>query len=184
MDDFDIVVMDIDDIVPYENNPRINDKAVDKVAKSIKAYGWQQPIVVDKDNVVIVGHTRLLAAKKLKLTKVPVHVAKDLSPEKVKAYRLDDNKTSEYAEWDMGKLKIEFSELKDLSYDLSQLAFDSKEISKLLEDDGGEEDLEKMNQPKYIVDSYVVIVECKDEKEQESTYNALKENYKCRVSTL
>ena len=83
--------MNIDEVKPYENNPRVNDKSVDDVAKSIKEFGWQQPIVVDKDNVIIVGHTRWKAAKKLGMKKVPVVVASNLTPEQVKAYRLADN---------------------------------------------------------------------------------------------
>lgn len=91
--------MSIDDIKPYENNPRDNDDAVDSVANSIKEFGWQQPIVVDKDNVIIVGHTRYKAAKKLGMDKVPVVVASKLTPEQVKAYRLADNKVGELADW-------------------------------------------------------------------------------------
>ena len=98
--------MSIDDIKPYENNPRDNDDAVDSVANSIKEFGWQQPIVVDKDMVIIVGHTRYKAAKKLGMDKVPVVVASKLTPEQVKAYRLADNKVGELADWDYIKLII------------------------------------------------------------------------------
>lgn len=106
----------IDDIKPYENNPRDNDNAVDGVAKSIKAYGWQQPIVVDKDGVIIVGHTRYRAAKKLGMKTVPVLVADKLSKEQVKAYRLADNKTGENAIWDNKKLLKELESLSDKVY--------------------------------------------------------------------
>lgn len=107
----DIVELPIEDIKPYENNPRDNTKAVDKVAESIQAYGWQQPIVVDKNNVIIVGHTRYQAAKKMKLKKVPVKVAKNLTEEQVKGYRISDNKTSDYSIWDNKKLLKELEEL-------------------------------------------------------------------------
>lgn len=107
----DIVELPIDDIKPYENNPRNNTKAVSKVVESIKAYGWQQPIVVDKNNVIIVGHTRYQAAKKMKLKKVPVKVAKNLTEEQVKGYRISDNKTSDYSIWDNKKLLKELEEL-------------------------------------------------------------------------
>src|SRR5438128_9810613 len=81
-------------IRPYENNPRLNDQAVDAVAASIREFGFRQPIVVDADGVIIVGHVRYKAALKLGLKKVPVHVAKDLTPEQIKAYRIGDNKTA------------------------------------------------------------------------------------------
>lgn len=114
--------MPIEQIKPYENNPRINDDAVHETANSIKEFGWQQPIVVDKDNVIIVGHTRLKAAKKLKLKKVPVVIADTLSEQQVKAYRLADNKTGELADWDMELLDIELDDIVDL--DMSDFGFD------------------------------------------------------------
>lgn len=107
----DIVELPIEDIKPYKNNPRDNTKAVDKVVESIRAYGWQQPIVVDKNNVIIVGHTRYQAAKKMSLKKVPVKVAKNLTEEQVKGYRISDNKTSDYSIWDNKKLLKELEEL-------------------------------------------------------------------------
>lgn len=87
--------MKVSDIRPYEKNPRLNEGAVDAVAASIKEFGWRAPIVVDKEMVIICGHTRLLAAKKLGLDVVPVHVADNLTPEQVQAYRIADNKTGE-----------------------------------------------------------------------------------------
>ena len=88
-----IVEMDLDSIKPYENNPRHNEEAIDKVANSIKEFGFQQPLVLDENNIIIVGHTRYEASKKLGLKTVPCVIASDLSEEKVKAYRLADNKT-------------------------------------------------------------------------------------------
>ena len=129
---FNIELRDINLIVPYEKNPRINDGAVDAVAASLETFGFRQPIVVDKDGVIIAGHTRLKAAQKLGLKKVPVHVATDLSPEQVKAYRIADNKTGELAEWDLEILPIELSELRDAGFDMSLLAFDEKELANLL----------------------------------------------------
>lgn len=114
--------MSIDDIRPYENNPRDNDDAVDSVANSIKEFGWQQPIVVDKDMVIIVGHTRYKAAKKLGMDKVPVVVASELTPEQVKAYRLADNKVGELADWDMEKLNTELDGIEDI--DMSEFGFE------------------------------------------------------------
>lgn len=112
----------IGDVKPYDNNPRNNDGAVEATANSIKEFGWQQPIVVDKDNVIIVGHTRYKAAKKLGMDKVPVVVADKLSPEQVKAYRLADNKTGELADWDMGLLDDELGDISDI--DMSDFGFD------------------------------------------------------------
>src|SRR5260221_14705723 len=90
----------ITEIQPYDNNPRLNDAAVDAVAASIKAFGFRQPIVVDEPGVIIVGHTRYKAALKLGLTEVPVHVAVGLSPAQAKAYRLPDNHTPQLSGWD------------------------------------------------------------------------------------
>lgn len=106
--------MDVDSLIPYANNPRLNDNAVDSVAASIKEFGFKVPIVVDGENVIINGHTRLKAAHKLGLRQVPVIVADDLTPGQVKAFRLADNKTSELAEWDVGKLDIELGEIPDI----------------------------------------------------------------------
>lgn len=115
--------MSIDDIKPYENNPRDNDDAVDSVANSIKEFGWQQPIVVDKDMVIIVGHTRYKAAKKLGMDKVPsFFAASSLTPEQVKAYRLADNKVGELADWDMEKLSTELDGIEDI--DMSEFGFE------------------------------------------------------------
>ena len=116
-----VVNMRIADVVPYENNPRHNENAVEAVANSIMEFGWKQPIVVDKDNVVIVGHTRLKAAQKLGLVEVPVLIADDLTPEKVKAYRLADNKTNELAFWDEELLDIELGDITDI--DMTDFGF-------------------------------------------------------------
>ena len=126
---------DITTIRPYENNPRINDAAVDAVAASLRAYGWQQPIVVDEDGVIIVGHTRWKAAQKLGLEKVPVHVAKDLTPAQIKAYRIADNQTNTLAEWDTELLPLELHDLEALDFDLSLLGFDEDDLNEWL---GGE----------------------------------------------
>jgi site-specific DNA-methyltransferase (adenine-specific) len=130
-----IELRNIDEIKPYEKNPRINDDAVEAVAKSIKEFGFRQPIVVAKDGVIVAGHTRWKAAKHLGLEKVPVHVAKELTPEQIKAFRIADNKTGEIAEWDYNLLPIELSELQDANFDLSLLGFDTSELDKLLNGD-------------------------------------------------
>ena len=119
-------------VKPYPNNPRINDDAVDSVAASIKEYGFRQPIVVDTAGVIIVGHTRFKAAQKLGLEKVPVHVAKDLTPDQIKAYRIADNQTATLAEWDFDLLPIELADLQAANYDLGLLGFDQDELAKIL----------------------------------------------------
>lgn len=98
----------IDEIKPYENNPRNNDEAVDKVAASIKDFGFKVPIIIDSDNVIVAGHTRYKAALKIGCESVPCIVADDLSQEQIKAFRLVDNKTAEYSTWDFEKLEKEF----------------------------------------------------------------------------
>lgn len=117
----EITEVSIGDIKPYETNPRnISQKAVESVAESIQQFGFRQPIVVDADSIVIAGHTRLLAAKHLKLQKVPVHVA-DLSKEKASAYRLLDNKLNELASWDQDLIDVELEKLSDLDLGLLDL---------------------------------------------------------------
>ena len=105
-----IVNLKTEQLIPYINNPRNNNDAVDKVAASIKEFGFKVPIVIDKDNVVVTGHTRLLASKKLGLQEVPCVIADDLSPAQIKAFRIADNKVSEYAQWDEDMLKVELEE--------------------------------------------------------------------------
>lgn len=123
----------IDKIKPYENNPRDNEAGVDAVANSIDEFGWQQPIVVDKNNVIIVGHTRYLAAKKLGLKEVPVKVATGLTPEQVKAYRLADNKTGELTNWDKNLLDNELNNI--LSIDMSDFGFDEEDNTPKFDDE-------------------------------------------------
>ena len=127
-----IEMMPIAALKPYPNNPRRNELAVEPVAKSIEAFGFRQPIVVDKDGVIVCGHTRYKAAKKLGLKKVPVHVATDLTPEQARAYRLADNKTNELADWDTDSLQLELAELQQLDFDLDVLSFPEVELAELL----------------------------------------------------
>jgi ParB-like chromosome segregation protein Spo0J len=133
-----IELRDITSIRPYDKNPRNNDDAVEAVAASLRQFGFRQPIVVDADGVIICGHTRYKAAQKLGLAKVPVHVAQDLSPEQVKAYRIADNKTAELAEWNMDLLPIELKDLQAADFDLSALGFDADELAALLAPPGTE----------------------------------------------
>jgi len=132
-----IELLDPNELKPYAKNPRINDDAVDAVMASIKEFGFKQVIVVDANKEIICGHTRWKAAKKLGLTKVPVHIAHDLTPEQVKAYRIADNKTGELAEWNYELLPLELKELQAADFDLSVLGFDTDELDRLL---NGQED--------------------------------------------
>lgn len=126
-----VKTVSIDEIRPYENNPRNNDDAVDAVANSIKEFGWQQPIVVDSGGVIIAGHTRYKAAMKLKLSEVPIVVADNLTDEQVNAYRLADNKVGELATWDDAELSEELDKILDI--DMSNFGFTDSPISEVLE---------------------------------------------------
>ncbi len=123
------------DVKPYPGNPRVNDSAVEAVARSLTEFGFRQPIVVDEDGVVIVGHTRLKAAEKLGLPEVPVHVAKGLTAEQIKAYRLADNKTAELSEWDYELLAMELTGLQEMDYDLELLGFSKDELVEIMAPD-------------------------------------------------
>lgn len=136
MSDTKIVMLSIDDVKPYEKNPRRNDEAVQYVANSIRDFGWKHPIVVDKNNIVVVGHTRLKAAQKLGLKEVPCVIADDLTDEQIKAYRLADNKVGEIAKWDEPLLNEELMEI-DLDIDMSDFGFVAAseiDIDKFFED--------------------------------------------------
>ncbi len=133
-----IVIKKIDELVAYDNNPRLNDEAVDAVAASIKAFGFRNPIIIDTKNVIIAGHTRILAAKKLELDKVPCIIVDDLSEDEIKALRLADNKTAEIAKWDMGKLAVE---IKNIDMDLLQFGF--QDLIDKLEDDVKDDDFDE-----------------------------------------
>jgi site-specific DNA-methyltransferase (adenine-specific) len=111
----------IKELIPYQNNPRKNERAVDAVAASIKQFGFKQPIVIDKDNVIVCGHTRYKAAQKLRLKEVPCIMADDLTDDQIKAFRLADNKTAELAEWDFPLLDLE---LADIDLDMSEFGFE------------------------------------------------------------
>ena len=170
-----IVEKKITEIKQYEKNPRKNDSSVDAVASSISQFGFKNPIVIDKDNVIVCGHTRYKAAKKLGLEKVPCVVADDLTDEQIKAYRLADNKVSELAEWDIDLLGEELDGIFDI--DMSDFGFD---LSEEQETQTEREDLSGK-----VGETFEVIVECVNETEQEQIYNKLiGDGYSCRVLTL
>src|SRR5574344_443284 len=142
----EIIIKKISEIKPYEKNPRKNDAAVEFVMNSIKEFGFKVPIVIDKDGVIVAGHTRYKASKKLKLTEVPCIIADDLTPEQIKAYRLADNRVAEKSEWDIDLLSGELDDI--LNIDMAQFDFDLSENideSEVVEDDF---DVELPEEPK------------------------------------
>ena len=128
-----IEIADINSIKPYENNPRkLSDTAIEKVAMSLKEYGFRQPIVVDKDMVIVAGHTRFRASKKLGLKQVPISVIDNLSEEQINAYRIADNRTAEESEWDNELLKMEIKELEAKDFKLDLLGFNDEQLNNIL----------------------------------------------------
>lgn len=146
-----IVEVAIDRLKDYENNPRNNEKAVEAVAESIKEFGFKVPIVIDSNYIIVAGHTRKKASELLGLEKVPCIVADDLTPEKIKAYRLADNKTAELAEWDFEKLEKEMAELTAFDFDMTAFGFDESlfDFEKQAEEDDFDEQqaLEEIEEP-------------------------------------
>lgn len=139
----EIIYKNIDELIPYENNPRINDEAVEYVKNSIKEFGFKVPVVIDKDNVIIAGHTRIKASKELGIKDIPCIIADDLTEEQVKAFRLADNKVSEKSLWDYSKLDEELDSILDI--DMSMFNFDINNTNDINLDDyfGPEQEKEK-----------------------------------------
>ncbi len=129
-----ILQIAINELKAYENNPRQNDGAVEAVAESIEQFGFRVPLVIDKNNVIICGHTRKKAAERLGLASVPCVVADDLTPEQIKAYRLADNKTAELAEWDFAALERELEELTAFDVDMTAFGFDESVFEEMEEE--------------------------------------------------
>jgi site-specific DNA-methyltransferase (adenine-specific) len=144
----------VESVIPYARNPRlISETAISKVAGSIAEFGFRQPIVVDGEGIIIVGHTRLYAAQRLGLETVPVLVAADLSPAQVKAYRIADNRTGQEAEWDLSLLSLEFEDLAAFDFDVSLTGFEPSELvfgdeaSDIVEDEAPEPPEEPVTKP-------------------------------------
>lgn len=171
----EIITKGINDITPYEKNPRQNDNAVKYVAESIKEFGFKQPIVIDKNGVIVAGHTRHRAAIELGLTEVPCIMADDLTEEQVKAYRLADNKVAEAAEWDIELLNEEIDEIFDIDMELFGFDFNLDEPEKKERKDLSDE----------VGETYEVIIACESELQQEELYYRLtEEGYVCRTLIL
>ena len=156
----EIIYKKVDELVPYEKNPRKNDIATDYVAESIKEFGFKVPIVIDKNNVIVAGHTRLKAAKRIGLEEVPCIVADDLTPEQVRAYRLADNKTGEMAQWDLDLLEDELKALED-DFNMEYFGFleeelESEEEPEVHDDDFDENDYLTENPESQLGDIYVL----------------------------
>lgn len=180
MKEMKIVYKSIDDIIPYENNPRHNEAAVDYVANSIKEFGFKVPIIIDKDNVVVTGHTRLKASEKLGLAEVPCIYADDLTEDQIKAYRIADNKVSEFSSWDLDKLDLE---LEDINLDMSGFGFEDMNID--IENEVSDEPVNIDESGFNYKEQYGVIVMCKSEQDQEEVYNRLiEEGYECKVVSV
>ena len=138
----EIITKNIEEIKTYDKNPRKNEDAVDGVANSIKEFGFKVPIIIDKNNVIVAGHTRYKASKKLGLKNIPCIIADDLTDEQIKAFRLADNKTNEKASWDLDLLGEELKGIIDL--DMTDFGFNEFEITALTEDtvpDGYDDEL-------------------------------------------
>lgn len=173
----EIIMKKLDELIPYINNPRNNDDAVDAVASSIKNFGFKVPIVIDGYNEIINGHTRLKAAKKLGLKEVPVIIADDLSPEQIKAFRLADNKVGEIATWDEDMLAIELEELENLDFDMRDFGFEP--------DNPQSQEKDENTDSVPIDEKMIIIIESDDESELEEYFEKLvEEGYPCRLSTL
>ena len=138
-----IIKMKVEELIPYINNPRNNENAVDKVASSISEFGFKNPIFVDKNNIVVNGHTRLLASKKLGLKEVPVIDIDDLTDTQIKAFRIADNKVAEYSKWDYDLLNIELEQLEELDFSMSDFGISTFEPIEFEIDEDIEEILEE-----------------------------------------
>lgn len=168
-----IVEKDLSEIRPYENNPRHNEVAVGFVANSLREFGWKQPIVIDKDGVIVAGHTRYKAALSLGWTKAPCLIADDLTDEQIRAYRLADNKTGEAAEWDFSALE---AELDAIDMAMEQFGF--------LEDED-EPEKSREQESESIDEQFQLIIDCTSEEDMKQKYDTLREvGIECRVSTL
>lgn len=171
-----------DSLIPYINNPRDNSNAIDKVAASIKEFGFRQPIVIDDESVIVAGHTRYMAAKKLNLEHVPVEIVHDLTELQIKAYRIADNRVAQESTWDDQLLNIEIQNLDNNNFDLSLTGFNEDEIEIILSDD----DINNADTSEQHYDSvFQIIVDCSTEREQENLFGKFKaQGLTCKVVSI
>ena len=174
MNKLKIEYVDINSIKPYNKNPRKNEEAIPYVMESIKQFGFKNPVILDKNNVIVAGHTRIESAKRLGITEIPCIYADDLTNEQIKAFRLADNKVGEIAEWDIDLLDTELDDI--LNIDMSDFGFDLD-----LED----EDIERKDLSDKEFEKYEIIITCENELDLQKKYEKLEEEgYECRISTL
>lgn len=169
----EIIYKNINELIPYENNPRLNDEAVEYVKNSIKEFGFKVPIVIDKDNVIIAGHTRIKASKELGIKDIPCIIADDLTEEQVKAFRLADNKVAEKSMWDYSKLDEELDSILDIDMSMFDFNINTDDV-----------EIERIDLSNKEFEKYEIIITCQNEIELEEKYNKLmKEGYECKIST-
>ena len=165
-----IKMVSLSDLKPYENNPRHNEYAVQKVANSIKEFGFKVPLVIDKNNVIVTGHTRYKASEMLSITEVPCIVADDLTEKQIKMFRLADNKVSEFSAWDYELLTNELETLEDdFNFEEFGFAFDFD-----IDEDDFADILEEV--PKQTEAKLKVVIDCASEQEQDSIIELLAAN--------
>ena len=169
----EIIKLNINEVIPYPDNPRKNDNAVDAVAESIKQCGYCSPIVIDEDNVILAGHTRLKALKKLKWKEIECVRKTGLTEEQKKKYRILDNKTNELAEWDFDLLE---EEIDGLDFDGFDFGLDNVDLDNIVE----RKDLSNT-----IGNEYKLIIDCEDEMQLQQIYEEMTERgFECTISTL
>ena len=169
----EIIYKNIDELIPYENNPRLNDEAVEYVKNSIKEFGFKVPIVIDKDNIIIAGHTRIKASKELGIKDIPCIIADDLTEEQVKAFRLADNKVAEKSMWDYTKLDEELDSILDIDMSMFDFNINTDDV-----------EIERIDLSNKEFEKYEIIITCQNEIELEEKYNKLmKEGYEGKIST-
>lgn len=172
-----------DELIPYHQNPKEHsDKHINKLASLIQEYGFVQPIVINENGKIVIGHGRLYASEKLGLEKVPVICLSDLSEAQIKALRIADNKSAEESPWDEELLQIEIEHLQDVDFDTELTGFEDSEIDELMEDEGIEEPDDMSDD---IEDEYQIIINFDSEVEMEKAYHELEEEgYNCQTSIL
>ena len=172
-----IVLKNPRELIPYENNARINDHVVPALVAAIKRFGFNQPVVIDHSNVLVCGHTRIKAALELRMREVPCVYVEGLTQEEIDAYRLADNKIAEQALWDYDKLKVELDKIGD---DIKMSVFGFEDDIDTGNNGSGNIEPVKVN-----MDSYSVVVKCENENEAQELFDRLSsEGYKCSLSTL
>ena len=167
-EEMQIVYKDINDLQMYENNPRKNSDAVQYVANSIQQFGFKVPIIIDKNNMIVCGHTRYKAARRLKMAKVPCIMADDLDEDQIRAFRLADNKVAEMATWDYDRLEQEFALIDPLEFDIADFGFFPN-----YEADEEEEEEDEVGNSVPAEESYCLVIDCESRAEQKDTYERL-----------